>query len=92
MNFREAYSFLNSKKEIYSNAFLLDEIANRLERFLIRADRFGMMESIELRIPYLTIPIVELALNTPYSKKTSFRPSLKDKKVIFKQEHIKKSC
>ncbi len=42
-NYREAYSFLNSKKEINSNAFLLDEIANRLERFLIRADRFGMM-------------------------------------------------
>ena len=88
--YRNAYNFLDSKKEINSNAFMLDEIANRLERFLIRADRFGMMESIELRVPYLTKSMVKLALNTPYSKKTSFRPSLINRtmfsnKVILKR-------
>ena len=88
--YRNAYNFLDSKKEINSNAFMLDEIANRLERFLIRADRFGMMESIELRVPYLPKSMVILALNTPYSKKTSFKPSLSNRtmfsnKVILKR-------
>ena len=89
-NYREAYSFLSSKKEINSNAFLLDEIKNRLERFLIRADRFGMMESIELRLPYLTLPILELALNTPYYKKTSFKPSLKNKSLYSNKTILKR--
>lgn len=89
-NYRESYDFLDSKKEIASNAFMLDEIANRLERFLIRADRFGMMESIELRIPYLTIPLVRLALNTPYYKKTKFEPSLGTKTMFSNKIILKK--
>jgi len=89
-NYRESYGFLNSKNEIASNAFMLDEIANRLERFLIRADRFGMMESIELRIPFLTIPLVKLAINTPYYKKTRFKPSLGSKTLFSNKIILKK--
>ena len=80
--YRNAYNFLDSKKEINSNAFMLDEIANRLERFLIRADRFGMMESIELRVPYLTKSMVKLSINTPYSKKTSIKHRLSNRSIF----------
>jgi asparagine synthetase B (glutamine-hydrolysing) len=53
---------------------MLDEVDYRLQRFMIRADRLGMMESMELRLPFLYTPIVKLCVNTPsylrmYSKK-----------------------
>lgn len=68
------YSFLPDAAEQQTQAFLLDEVSYRLQRFLLRADRFGMMESIELRLPFLDHRIVKLALNTPLNYKMKFRP------------------
>jgi asparagine synthase (glutamine-hydrolysing) len=85
----EAYSFIKNKVERDSNAFLLDEISSRLERFLIRNDRFGMMESVEIRVPYLTIPVVKIAVNTPYYLKCKFLPSIKSRS-LYSNKHILK--
>ena len=46
-------------------AYLLDDLNYRIQRFMIRADRIGMMESVELRIPFLYLPILKMAVNTP---------------------------
>ena len=59
----QSYSFISSSLERNSNSFLLDEITSRLPRFLLRNDRFSMMESIELRVPYLDQKIVSFAVN-----------------------------
>jgi asparagine synthase (glutamine-hydrolysing) len=69
-----AYDFIEDKTEQATMAYMLDEVDYRLQRFMIRADRLGMMESMELRLPFLYTPIVKLCVNTPsylrmYSKK-----------------------
>ena len=61
----EAYDFLDDPTERETAAYLLDEISYRIQRFMIRADRIGMMESVELRIPFLYLPIIKMAVNTP---------------------------
>ena len=69
------YDFLGDTPERTLSAYLLDEIHYRYERFFIRSDRFGMMESIELRTPLVHPNIVKLTLNTPSDKllgKTNF--------------------
>lgn len=85
----DAYSFIKNKVERDSNAFLLDEISSRLERFLIRNDRFGMMESVEIRVPFLSLPVVKIAVNTPYFKKSKFLPSIRSKS-LYSNKHILK--
>ncbi len=64
-----AYSFISDPVERAMSAYLLDEVGFRLERFLIRGDRFGMMNSVELRNPFLYKPLVKLALNMPIKYK-----------------------
>jgi len=61
----ETYDFLNDSTERETSAYLLDDINYWIQRFMIRADRIGMMESVELRIPFLYLPIIKLAVNTP---------------------------
>jgi asparagine synthase (glutamine-hydrolysing) len=61
----EKFNFVEKPFEQATSAYLLDEIGYRLERFLIRGDRFGMMNSVELRNPFLFTPLVRLAINTP---------------------------
>jgi len=61
----EAYDFLANPAERETAAYLLDDINYRLQRFMIRSDRIGMMESVELRMPFLYMPLVKLAVNTP---------------------------
>ena len=68
----DAYSFEKNKAQRDTGAYLLDEVENRLKRFMIRADRFGMMESMELRLPYLHPSLVRLALNTPVRRRIGF--------------------
>ena len=64
-----AYSFVSNPVERAMNAYLLDEVGFRLERFLVRGDRFSMMNSVELRNPFLYKPLVKLALNMPIKYK-----------------------
>ena len=61
----QAYDFLSNKNEQHLMAYMLDELDYRFQRYMIRSDRFGMMESVEIRTPLLHPPLVKLAVNTP---------------------------
>lgn len=96
-NCLDAYSFIGDHTESVVSAFLLDEIGYRLQRFMIRADRFGMMNSVELRLPFLFTPLVRLAVNTPLCwriRKKSFWRGYETKYVVKRLAHkvgVKKS-
>tara|TARA_B100000768_G_C11274773_1_gene375340 strand:+ start:804 stop:2714 length:1911 start_codon:yes stop_codon:yes gene_type:complete len=85
----DAYSFLKDDYEVKTNAFLLDEVKSRLERFLIRSDRIGMANSIELRTPFLSKEIVGLALNIPIAKRSIFAPSVKRRRLFNSKYQLK---
>ncbi len=81
----DAYSFVKNKCERELLAYMLDEARYRLQRFMIRADRIGMMESVELRIPFLHQSIVKLAVNTPTNwrmRKKSFWRGYEKKYIV----------
>lgn len=59
------YDFVSNKTDHHVAAHILDELSYRLQRFMIRSDRFGMMESVEIRTPLLNSAVVRLAVNTP---------------------------
>ena len=59
------FHFIKSQKEKFLMAFSVNELAKRLPRYLHRSDRYGMMNSVEMRSPYLDLDFVSLALNTP---------------------------
>ena len=82
----DSYSFISNPTERSINAYLLDEMGYRLERFLIRGDRFGMMNSVELRNPFLYKPLVKFAVNMPikYKIKRNFL-GLYDQKHILRE-------
>ena len=86
---KEAYSFLNNNHHINCNAFLLDEVKNRMKRFLVRSDRVGMSKSIELRIPYLTRDMVKLALNIPFNRKAPFMPSYHRRRLFVDKKPLR---
>jgi asparagine synthase (glutamine-hydrolysing) len=80
----QAYDFISNPTERAMSAFLLDEIGYRLQRFLIRGDRFGMMNSTELRNPFLYTPLVKLAVNTPnkFKIKRNFKGGYEQKYIL----------
>jgi asparagine synthetase B (glutamine-hydrolysing) len=49
---------------------------------MLRADRFSMINSIELRLPFLRREIVGFALNTPFNKKIKFGINLRSKRMF----------
>ena len=82
MNFDKAYSsysFLQKEEEILNNAYLLEELSTRMLRFLHRNDRFSMQESIELRVPFLDLDLVQFSINIPPKIRTG-APNLKPSK------------
>jgi asparagine synthase (glutamine-hydrolysing) len=78
-----SYSFISNPVELATNAYLLDEVGYRLERFLVRGDRFSMMNSVELRNPFLYKPLVEFATNLPIKYKIK-----KNIIGLYEQKHI----
>ena len=60
-----SYSFVKDISERETRAYILDEIHYRLQRFMIRSDRFGMAESVEIRTPFLHPNLLKLTVNTP---------------------------
>ena len=56
---------------------------------MIRADSYGMMESVELRLPFLDKRVVNLALNLSIKKKIRFSPSWK-RRSLFSGKQINK--
>ncbi len=80
-NALQSYDFISDPTEKAMCAYLLDEFSYKLERFMIRGDRYGMMSSVELRNPFLYSPLVNLAVNTPIKYKL--------KKNLFGQIELK---
>lgn len=78
----KAYDFVDNKNYAECNAYLLDELQHRFERFMIRADSYGMMESVELRLPFLDKRLVKFALNLSIKKKIRFGPSWATKSLF----------
>lgn len=84
----ETYSFLTDPVEQAVKACYLDEIRYRIERFMIRSDRYGMMNSVEIRNPFLDKSFVRLAFNTPLRWHLRKKKSLwggYEKKYIIKE-------
>jgi len=61
----QTFDFLADGPEKVLKSHVLDELRARIERFMIRSDRYGMMNSVEIRNPFLDKRLVRLALNTP---------------------------
>jgi len=80
---RTAYDFLGDEYNTNVNAFLLDEARSRLERFMVRSDRVGMANSIELRLPFLTKEMFRLAANVPFQRKSRFAPSVTQRSLFW---------
>jgi asparagine synthase (glutamine-hydrolysing) len=76
----EYYSFEKDPAIRAANALLYDEVDYWIERFMLRADRFSMSNSIELRLPFVRKDVVRLALNIPFNKKIKFRLAWKSKR------------
>jgi len=83
----DAYDFIEAPATRDTSAYILDEVAFRLQRFMIRSDRFGMMESVELRTPFLHPSVMKLAVNTPinwFIKKKWMGTQLEKKHILRK--------
>ena len=62
---QDAYSFIDDRLERDSQAHMLSEMSSKFQRYMVRSDRYGMMNSVEIRTPLLDPEIVKLCLNTP---------------------------
>ncbi|MBF0594186.1 MAG: asparagine synthase (glutamine-hydrolyzing) [Candidatus Omnitrophica bacterium] len=85
---QEAYAFIKDPHEAVVQAYMLDEMNFRLQRHLLRSDRYGMMESVELRTPLVALALVRLGLNTPLRwrlRRPRFGFGRYEKKAILKQ-------
>ena len=65
---QEAYSFIKDKNNKNTQAFILDSIYYKLSKYLHRSDRYGMRNSVELRVPYLNTNFVSACLNLELKK------------------------
>ena len=77
---RSAYQFEKREHINDANALLFDEVQFWIERFLLRADRYSMRNSVEIRLPFLRNDIVAFALNVPFDKKVKLLPSISSKR------------
>ena len=59
------YSFIKDKNEVKVNIFMLNILEEYLQPILLRADKMGMKNSVELRSPFMDLDIIEFALNLP---------------------------
>lgn len=70
--FRESlddYSFVTSEEERYAQAAMLTDVREYLEHLLNREDKSTMQASVECRVPFLDLPVVDFAVNLPYKFK-----------------------
>ena len=80
------YDFLNSDFETKMQAFILDNINFAMQRYLKRSDSIGMMNSVELRIPFLDYDLFNFVVNSPLKYKIQLSPLNKyDRKIILKK-------
>lgn len=67
MRFRRGISE-SARKNVLHEAILQDEMCNLIPWFW-RADRMGMASSMELRVPFCSIPMFKIANSIPYKQK-----------------------
>ena len=87
---KKVYNFEKKNFIKNTNSLLLDELKYRFERFLLRSDRYGMANSVELRMPYLDNRILDFSLNVPCNNKFGFDLNFKDKYAFSGKKHLKK--
>ena len=87
---KDAYAFLDNNYETNVNAHVLDDIRDKLQRFLLRSDRVGMSNSIELRLPFLNKELVGLALNIPFYRKSKTSISFKRRRLFYDKAPLRK--
>ena len=81
------YNFIKNKTHQNTQAFILDGIYYKLSKYLHRSDRYGMRNSVELRIPYLNINFVKACLNLNLKQKIKISPfnrKMQDKLILRK--------
>tara|TARA_B100001057_G_C22868035_1_gene957487 strand:+ start:5589 stop:7493 length:1905 start_codon:yes stop_codon:yes gene_type:complete len=90
---QEAYSFIKNKNNKNTQAFILDSIYYKLSKYLHRSDRYGMRNSVELRVPYLNTNFVSACLNLELKRKINFslfRRKIQDKFILRKLSKFNK--
>ena len=75
----EKYAFIQNKVEKNTQAYLLNDLNEYIQPLLLRADKMGMKQSVEMRSPFLDLEIIEFALNLPLKYKLSMT---KSKKIV----------
>lgn len=64
-----AYDFIESTEEKYAQAAMLSDVREYLEHLLNREDKSAMQASVECRVPFLNLDVVDFALNLPFKFK-----------------------
>lgn len=67
--FRESlavYDFITKLEERYAQAAMLTDVREYLEHLLNREDKSTMQASVECRVPFLDLRVVDFAVNLPY--------------------------
>ena len=64
-----AYAFIDSLEERYAQAAMLSDVREYLEHLLNREDKSAMQASVECRVPFLDLNVVDFALNLPFKFK-----------------------
>ena len=80
----EKYAFIQSRIERNTQAYLLNDLNEYIQPLLLRADKMGMKQSVEMRSPFLDLEIIEFALNLPLKYKLSMREGKKIVKQVAK--------
>lgn len=75
----EKYVFIENQIERNTQAYLLNDLNEYIQPLLLRADKMGMKQSVEMRSPFLDLEIIAFALNLPLKYKLSMR---KGKKIV----------
>ena len=70
-----AFDFIDDSSERLVNTLMVHNIYGHLGSLLYRADRMGMMASIENRVPFLENNIIHYAFNLPLKYKISHNES-----------------
>jgi len=64
-----AYDFIDLPEERYAQAAMLADVREYLEHLLNREDKSAMQASVECRVPFLNLDVVDFALNLPFKFK-----------------------
>ena len=75
------YSFVKNKTEKETQAFIVDDVFYRFQRYMIRQERSASRFGVQFRIPFLDDEVIKLSVNMPLHLKQKFnlfQPNEKD--------------